>query len=601
MIIDARTLPADEVVEAEVCIVGSGPAGLTLARELAGQDFRVCLLESGGLDLPDADTKSLAEVETDGEFIQVTADNRNRRFGGNSTHWGVKIGNGQLGLRHVPLDEVDFEKRDWLPYSGWPFDKSHLVPFYERAQSVCKLGPFAYEPEAWEDASCPRLPFIGNRVTTRMFQFGPGSVFYQEYRNEVNRSSNITTYLHANAVELETDETARTVTRVRVACLQGNKFWVSAKLVILAAGGIESTHLLLLSNKTQTCGLGNQNDLVGRFFMDHPLVYGGLFIPSNPQIVKSMGLYDLRQLSNGTVMGALSLTDEVMRREQLLNMSMLLLPRPKRFRSSQAVSSLKSLFSSSGFREGPKGALQNLSNVMTGFDDIATSAYDKLTKKQQPFWANLSQGGWSQIPNKERIYHVFEVLHQTEQAPNADNRLLLGAELDKLGRRKVRLQSRWRDVDTRSIRRGQAVFAEEIARAGLGQFQVEIDGELPILDTPGTSHHMGTTRMHIDPKRGVVDENCQVHGVSNLFIASGSVFPTGGYANPTLTIVALAIRLADRVKIIMTPNTGEELGFAYGKLGEKKLMASPSHVPSSVSKDMEKKKELCFDTAWEHN
>jgi choline dehydrogenase-like flavoprotein len=551
MLIDARRLSVDEVIETDVCIVGTGPAGLSLARELVGQDFRVCLLESGGLDLPDADTRSLAEVETDGEFVQVTADKRNRRFGGNSSYWSVNIGNSQQGLRHVPLDEVDFEKRDWLPYSGWPFDRNHLVPYYERAQEICKLGPFAYEAEDWEDANSLRLPFIGNRVTTRMFQFGPGAAIYQEIRNEVMRSRNITTYLHANAVELETDETASTVTRVRVACIQGNQFWVKAKLVILATGGVGSAHLLLLSNKTQKTGLGNQHDLVGRFFMDHPLVDGGVFIPANPKIFSSMALYDLRQLSKGTVMGGLSLSNEAMRREQLLNMSMLLLPRPKRYRSLEAVSSLKALLSSSERNKESKSILQHVSNVVTGLDEIAIAGYHSIAKTPQPFWPNLSTGGWSQLPKKDRIYDVFDVLHQTEQAPHPDNRVVLGEELDKLGRRKARMQTRWRDIDIRSIRRAQTVFAEEIARAGLGRYEVELNGELPVIAHEGTSHHMGTTRMDVDPKQGVVDENCRVHSVSNLYIASSSVFPTGGYANPTLTIVALATRLADRVKSIM--------------------------------------------------
>jgi choline dehydrogenase-like flavoprotein len=555
MLIDARTLPADEVIETEVCIVGTGPAGLSLARELIGQDFRVCVLESGSLELPDADTQSLAEVESAGDFVQVPADSRNRRFGGNSTYWGVNIRQGQLGLRHVPLDEVDFEKRDWLPYSGWPFEREHLVPYYERAQEACQLGPFTYEAEDWEDANSPRLPFIGNRVTTRMFQFGPGKAFYQDCRDQINRSSNITTYLYANAVELETDETARTVTRVRVACLQGNKFWVSAKVVILAVGGVGSTHLLLLSNKVQKEGLGNEHDLVGRFFMDHPLVYGGLFVPANPKMFSSMALYDLRQLSKGIVMGGLSLTNEVMRRERLMNMSMLLLPRPKKYRASDAATSLKELVSGRALKEGPKGVFQHLGKVATGLDDLATSAYNKLTKKPEPFWPNLSTGGWSKLPDKEQIYNVFEVLHQTEQAPHPDNRIVLGTEFDKLGRRKARTETCWRDVDINNVKRAQALFAEEIARAGLGRYEIEQDGELPTLSTPGTSHHMGTTRMHVEPKQGVVDENCRVHSVSNLFIASSSVFPTGGYANPTLTIVALALRIADRVKTIMTSDT----------------------------------------------
>lgn len=555
MLIDSRTLPADETIETDVCIVGTGPAGLSLARELAGQDFRVCLLESGGLDLPDPDTESLAEVETEGDFVQVFPDRRNRRFGGNSSYWSINISKSQLGLRHVPLDEVDFEKREGLPYTGWPFDRDHLVPYYERAQKVCKLGPFTYEAEDWEDVNSPQLPFIGNRVTTRMFQFGPGAAFYKEYRDEINRAGNVTTYLHANAVELETEETAQTVTRVRVACLQGNQFWVKAKIVILAAGGVESAHLLLLSNKTQKAGLGNQNDLVGRFFMDHPLVYGGVVIPANPKMFDSMALYDLRQLSKGTVMGGLSFTNEAMRREQLLNVSMLLLPRPIKYQPAEAMSSLKALFSSQGYKEGAKGTLGHLSKVVTGLDEIAGSFYDKLTKKEPPFWPNLSQGGWSNLPNKERIYNVFEVLHQTEQTPHPDNRVMLGDGLDKLGRRRVKMRTCWRDTDIQGVKRAQAVFAEEIARAGLGRYEIAKDGDLPVISTAGTSHHLGTARMDVDPKQGVVDENCKVHGVSNLFIASSAVFPTGGYGNPTLTIVALAIRIADRVKATMQTST----------------------------------------------
>jgi choline dehydrogenase-like flavoprotein len=256
-------------------------------------------------------------------------------------------------------------------------------------------------------------------------------------------------------------------------------------------------------------------------------------------------------------MGGLSLSNEAMRREQLLNMSMLLLPKPKRYRSLEAVSSLKALLSSSERNKESKSILQHVSNVVTGLDEIAIATYHSLAKTPQPFWPNLSTGGWSQLPRKDRIYDVFEVLHQTEQAPHPDNRVVLGEELDKLGRRKARMQTRWRDADIDSIRRSQTVFAQEIARAGLGRYEVELNGELPVIAHEGTSHHMGTTRMDVDPKQGIVDENCRVHSVSNLYIASSSVFPTGGYANPTLTIVALATRLADRVKSMML--TGETI------------------------------------------
>ena len=545
MLIDSRNLAADEVIETEVCIVGAGPAGITLARELIGQDFRVCLLESGDLEF-NQETQSLSEGETVGDPFPNLQDMRHRQFGGHANVWNIEINNQQLGLRHMPLDEIDFEKRDCVPYSGWAFSKSHLDPFYDRAHAVCKLGSFAYEAEAWEDAKSPRLPFIGDRVTTDMFQFGPRDIFTNEYRKQINQSPNITTYLNANVVEIETDETAKNVKSVRLACLQGNKFSVVAKIFILATGGIENARLLLLSNQTQKTGLANQNDVVGRFFMDHPFIRSGMLYPSSRKIFNSTALYDLRRVNNVTVMGKLHLTEEVIRREQLLNMSFMLYPRDDKYRSS-AKASAKTLFSSIRGGQIPKNAFQHLGNVMTNIDDLVVDWYQYHIKRQYLF-PDLSHGGWSDRKGNEDRYVKFEVLSQTEQVPNPDNRVTLSTKLDQLGCPQAQLTYRWSEIDISSVKRSQAILAEEIARAGLGELHIERDGELPDAMSFSTHHNMGTTRMHIDPKQGVVDANCQVHGISNLFIAGSSVFPTGGYANPTLTIIALAIRLADRVK-----------------------------------------------------
>ncbi|NEU71537.1 GMC family oxidoreductase [Hassallia byssoidea VB512170] len=549
MLIDSRNLPADEVIQTEVCIVGAGPAGITLARELIGQDFRVCLLESGDLEF-NQETQSLSEGETVGDPFPNLQDMRHRQFGGHANVWNIKINNQQLGLRHMPLDEIDFEKRDCIPYSGWAFSKSHLNPFYDRAHAVCKLGSFAYEAEAWEDAKSPQLPFIGDRVTTDMFQFGPRDIFTKEYRKEINQSPNITTYLNANVVDIETDETAKNVKSVRLACLQGNKFSVVAKIFILATGGIENARLLLLSNQTQKTGLANQNDVVGRFFMDHPFIRSGMLYPESRKIFNSTALYDLRRVNNVPVMGKLHLSEEVMRHQQLLNMSFILFPRDDKYRAPAKPSvkaSKKTLLSSIRGGQVPKNVFQHLGNVMMNIDDLLVDWYDYHIKRQYLF-PDLSHGGWSDQEGNEHKYVKFEVLSQTEQVPNPDNRVTLSTKLDKLGCPQAQLTYRWSEIDISSIKRSQAILAEEIARAGLGQLHIERDGELPDTMSFSTHHNMGTTRMHIDPKQGVVDANCQVHGISNLFIAGSSVFPTGGYANPTLTIIALAIRLADRVK-----------------------------------------------------
>jgi choline dehydrogenase-like flavoprotein len=550
MLIDAKLLSANEVIETEVCIVGTGPVGLSLAHEFAGQGFRVCLLESGNLEKPDADLVALAEVETEGDFVQVKPDVRNRMFGGNSSFWAINLPSGVTGPRHRPLDEVDFEQRDWIPYSGWPFDRSHLIPYYERAQRTFGMGPFAYEGSDWQDSEHPVLPFDGSRITTRMFQFSPGKQFFEHYRQQVQQAEDITTYFNATVVELETNDLVTEVERVRVKGLDGKQFWVKARYTILAVGGVESAQLLLLSNQVQQAGLGNQHDLVGRFFMDHPLVYGGVFIPTNRQIFNRTGLYDLRYVNGACIMGFLGLTDAAMRRERLPNISFNLFPRPKRFLPSPAVDSLKQLASLRSFKQGT--ALRDAGTALMGANDIFDMIYDKITRPPQPLWSNFSTGGWSHLqPQREKVYHMFEVLHQTEQLPNPNNRVRLSDNLDKLGRRRVRMETQWRQADIEGVMRAQQVLAEEIARTGLGRYEIARPGGLPALDTHGTAHHMGTTRMHIDPKQGVVDPNCKVHSVSNLFIASSAVFPTGGYANPTITAVALAIRIADQIKTLL--------------------------------------------------
>jgi choline dehydrogenase-like flavoprotein len=551
MLIDAITIPAGDEFVTDVCIIGAGPAGITLARELSGQDFKVCLLESGGIEKPDADTRSLGNVETEGDFVQIGPENRNRRFGGNSSYWGVNLNHTQTGVRLVPLDTVDFEERDWVPHSGWPFDREHLLPYYERAQGVMGSGPFAYDAEDWESEDAPQLKFKRDRLRTRMFQFGNGALFFEQYRAKLNQSKNVTTLLHANAVELETDETGQTVTRVRVATIQGKQFWVAAKLVIMAAGAVENTHLLLLSNKAQSCGLGNQHDLVGRFFMDHPLVHGGLFIPSDPSIFNRTALYDLREVNGVPVMGGLTLSDQALRREKLLNIAAWIFPRAKQFRSSEAMDSLKHLLSPKALAGGMDNFRHHARTVMYGMDDVTHSLYDKLSRKPAPYWPTLAKGGWSDVQSKNAVYGVFEVLHITEQTPDPNNRLVLGQGSDKLGRQAIRHISQWSATDKAGITRAWQVLSEEIEQTGLGRFIPEMEGDNFILASPGASHHIGVTRMHNDSKQGVVDANCQVHGVSNLFISSSSVFPTGGYANPTLTIVALSLRLADRVKMLM--------------------------------------------------
>lgn len=555
MLIDAKTLPVGTAINTDVCVIGTGPAGLTLAHEFIGQGFQVCLLESGGLEA-DTETQSLCTGETIGDPYSELDILRRRQCGGTANDWTVQITPTQKGVRYGVLDEVDFEQRDWLPYSGWPFNRSHLEPFYERAQSICKIGPFKYEGTDWQNGNNPELPLASKRLTTTVFQFGPSAAFTQEHRDTAIKAKNITVYLNANAVELETDEGAKAVTRVRFVCFPGKQFWVSAKMVILATGGLENARLLLLSDQTQKSGLGNQNDLVGRFFMDHPLVRTGDFIPSNRHIFNQTALYNRCQINKTLVMGKLSLSNSVMRHEKVLNMSAMLFPRYPLIQS-EAIRSLKTLLEGAKSGRLPEDTRKHLRNVNHGVSDFTAAAYRTLIEKplRPAIPADLGHGGWSKFKNKERKFGYFEVYSQTEQAPHPDNRVTLSQQLDQLGSRKIKLHWQWRSIDIDNVVRAQAILAEEIQYAGLGKLLIDRQEERPFLLTPTTHHHIGTTRMHVDAKLGVVNESCQVHGVSNLFVAGSSVFPTGGYANPTLTIVALAVRLADHIKKVI--KTGE--------------------------------------------
>jgi len=550
LIIDARSVPENTTIETDICIVGAGTAGLTLTRELIGKNFRVCLLESGGLK-PDRKTQTLYQGENIGHPYYSLHSARARYFGGTTNRWHIPIGDDFSGARMRPLDSIDFEERDWVPYSGWPFDKSHLDPYYDRAQEICKITPATYEVVDWanpEDA--PSFPLNGNQVKTVIFKFASRHPFLKDYTEEVRQAENITTYLYANVTEIETNETARTATRLRVVCLEGNKFWVRAKQFILAVGAIEIPRLLLSSNRTQKSGLGNSYDLVGRFFMEHPHFASGLFVPSSQTVFKFTRFYDHIQNVNGVpIIGKIGLSEEILRKEKLLNyvvelspsialrstLNRFLYPRIE----SKSVQSYKILHSAISRRKFPDDAGKHFRNILGGLDDFIITAYRNIKKQVL------------RALDKRRI-RLFRLYNMIEQAPNPESRVTLGSDRDALGQRRVRLDWRLMDFDMESFTKSQEIVDQELRRAGLGRLYVEHMNEIPPDRIRGGWHHMGTTRMHTDPEYGVVDQNCRVHGISNLFLAGPSVFPTSGYANPSLTIVALAVRLADHMKRLMT-------------------------------------------------
>ena len=292
MLVDGNSIPPGAEIETELCIIGAGPACATIVEELGGRTPTV-IIESGGLsDEPGA--RLLVEGSPGDPPGYDPYSLRHRQIGGTANCWGIKIGPDGSYCRYAPFDELDFEARDWVPHSGWPFTRADLEPFYRRAQVHCGLGPFRYDGEFWGEPARPVLEFPGGRLATTVFQFGPRHHFTTDFVRSVMRSETVTAVYRSTAVELQTDEHASVVLRVEARTLRGNRFFIRPRLVVLAMGGIENARLLLLSDHVSRQGLGNRHDLVGRFFMDHYMIHSGYLYPRDPGIFDRTGLYDLR-------------------------------------------------------------------------------------------------------------------------------------------------------------------------------------------------------------------------------------------------------------------------------------------------------------------
>jgi choline dehydrogenase-like flavoprotein len=521
---DARELASDQQVEADVCIVGAGPAGISVARELIGNGAQVWLLESGGREV-ERRAQRLNRGQSVGYPIHRPHQSRVRAFGGATRHW-VRPGDETWAAR--PLDPIDFEVRPGIRFSGWPFDRTHLDPYYAQAQTLCQLGPYSYDPGRWADQErTPPLPLPAGAVETTLFHHGMAS--FDDYYQELVRAPNVTLLLHASVVDLATGEDPGRVDRIELRREDGSRCFVRAGWVVLAAGGIENPRLLLLSRRVHHRGLGNDRDLVGRFFAERLSARTGYIVPEAPELIGRAGLYPVHEAAPGVrVQGALRVRDAVQRERQLLNCAFFL-PTLNLSMTAEAVRSVATLVKARRRRPLPAGMVGHLRNVATGLGDLGVFARDRLRR-----------------PDHGRS--ILALRAQGEQAPNPDSRVTLGTRRDRFGLPVARVDWRPAASDRASIRASQEVIDQALRAAGLGHVELMLGDEQPPALLEGNFHHLGATRMHADPARGVVDADCRVHGVRNLYVAGSSVFPTYGCSNPTLTVVALALRLADHLK-----------------------------------------------------
>jgi choline dehydrogenase-like flavoprotein len=508
LIQEADRVRRDARIRCDVCIIGAGAAGITLAAELAeGSDLSVVLLESGG-KLKDPDTQDLYRGELRGAPQYPLDASRLRFLGGTTNHWG--------GMCR-PFDPLDFRQRAWVPHSGWPLGREELDPFYERAHAVCDLGPYDYGQDA-ASAAWPGVTERGARLAEeedleiKLVQRSKPTRWAKKYSDLLAGPDGPRVILHANAYQIVPDPTGSRVEEVDVRTLQGNRFHVSAKNYVLATGGVENARLLLLSDSVVPGGLGNRRDLVGRFFMDHPGATPFGVVLFFDRAYERLAVEE-KHAGVGVFTG-IGMSAAMQERERLLaNAAYMYRP--------MDVPTLAEL----RWLEHPK-------------------VLDPPDLRMLEFLQALDPGRGDA---KGSICWI-----RSEQAPNPESRVTLGSELDALGQRRVVLDWQLGELSQRTFHRAARFYAEVIARSGIGRMKV-----MPWLLSEEPDwwqrvaagwHHIGTTRMAADSAHGVVDPDGRVFDVDNLFVAGSSVFPTSSYINPTLTLVALTIRLADHLK-----------------------------------------------------
>ncbi len=544
MLIKAASLSEGTVLDADVCVVGAGAAGTVLAHELGRAGLATVLLEAGGLKTHGG-SQRLYRGETDDPQRHLPPDrDRSRGLGGTTSIWGGRC---------MPLDPIDFAPRPWIPGSGWPVGPAELDPFFRRAHDYVDCGPYLYDAAAAGLEGGLIEGFRDGELTTGSLErWSPPTHFGKALRGELERAGTVRVVVGAVAVGLDMSEAGDRTEAVRVRTLRGRRFTVRARHVVLAGGGLETTRLLLATGRERPRAVGDHSGWLGRGYMTHiggvvaridftpgvRIIFGYEQDPSGVYVRRRFWLSDAAQREHGLVnMYALldrPLLDDASHNSAILSLAYL----AKRLVQRQ----------SSGAITGAGGGhyehyWRHIRNLLLGAPEVL-SVLPKFGR--QRFLTGR------RVPSLllSRDDNSFHLYFHAEQSPSRDSAVELTDDTDALGMPRLRIRWRVSDADVEAVHRAHLLIGEALRRQDKGR--LVFLGEDPRADIRACKstlgHHIGTTRMAADPGDGVVDRDCRVHGTANLWVASCSIFPTSSQAHPTLTILALALRLADHLR-----------------------------------------------------
>lgn len=513
MLVDLEKNIETDTLKCDICVVGTGAAGLAIASELLKTDLKVIFVESGGLQYEKA-TQSLYDTEISGLAHPGSTRGRLRMHGGSTTRWG-----GQA----LPLTPLDFEKREWVPHSGWPISFDDLTPYYERANQFLLVDSMNFDTDLFAHlkAKPPNLDY--DQLIYHFSKWSAMPDLREIYLTELSKSKNCILLLHANVTKIVL-ENARYVTQLVVRSLTNNHAVIQARKFVLCVGGIETARLLLFNK------IGNQYDLVGRYFQDHPSGVLGVLKTTHPKQVQK--LFNTFHKNNLMYSVRCTAAPQWQRAHQALNISCGI----HFIQESNAFNDLRFLYRAIHNFRFNKEMLRKTFRITKNFATCFSSIVHYFLY------------GRSYHPNAK-----FHIGFTTEQEPNFDSRILLSTRQDALGMPLSNVQWKLTELTLHTIQRFAKTLQAEFKKANIGEVECmpwvhENTSEWQKYITD-QFHHMGTTRMHDSPRYGVVDRECRIHGVENLYIGGSSVFPTGGHSNSALTLIALCLRLADKLKI----------------------------------------------------
>jgi choline dehydrogenase-like flavoprotein len=552
MIEDARRIEPGTRLATDLCVVGGGAAGICLALEYLKSGRNVVLLPGGGPNQT-ADGLDLYRGSVSPKSShEPLEENRLRMWGGTTTVWGGRC---------IPFDPVDFEDRSWIPHSGWPITHEELKPYIARACALCEAGEADFDARSvFPDRQGEILGGFDNEdfASWPMERWSIPTDFSKRYTKELEAAPNLRVLLHANAVHLQMDVGGGTLSHVMAACTPGRNFIVEAKKTVLACGALENARLLLAARDILPEGIGNDHDLVGRFYQSHRFGVCGHVVLKNP---RKDFIYDFEKDHEGIYCRRRFWLTPGAQRKHGVGNAVGFFFRPvsgaSEHRNAMVSSILLAKTLLGGARKGPRRLIQIIRDQRK---DLMTHLRIVL-KDGSSVFGQLAAVAYTRFFQKRRLPMIlspkstnrFYLFFQTEHAPDSDSRALLNpSSRDEYGIPRLEVRIRFSETDYRTVSTLITLFGERIEKTGLGSFHLSQEdrdllkgGKLEGFNS--NSHNIGTTRMSRNPSQGVVNSDCRIHNVDNLYVAGSSVFPTSSHANPTLMIVAMSLRLADHL------------------------------------------------------